>query len=678
MMQWIDLIQDQLGNELTGAQVYVTDATTGLAATIYSDNGTTAIPGSIVTTDITGQYTFYVKDGHYTLQISYLGTLFKTLTPVSIFDGVNDRLALTAAESAAGLLASNLNLKYPPGNVLRYGTNSVPGTTDMTAAISAAISVALGGQGFVYLPAGTYLVTSQLTSIAGQVTFYGDGRQESTILFNPAGAATCMKLANGAAQVIHVALRGFGIKSTEQTFTKVALDVYDLGTCVMDDIYIYGNGGSGAGAGATFTGGAGSIGLRTQGRDAVGVSNLQIVADYPIYIAANPNTAADIGEDIDHWNFRNCYLIANGQRIVTVADGLGIIDLTFDGYQAWVGGTSGFYMNDTRAAPSVPSRNISFKNIRTEQMTSAAQYAIEVNCTFPCQQLEVENTLIASGTKGIKVNAADHIVFKNVTTAVAAGIDALNVSGLNSRATMTMIGCYWGSATSLFVTTNYTAILTGAFSAANVCGPSDAVYVFTGQIPGTAFVVEKGTITSTNGVVALKITGTTGDGIQVIPQVAASGVSLRAINNGSTDFTPFGMTFSTLDLRYRTGAGTSATAAGIDTSGSLNLSHRLAEIQGAQVASANNLSLGTDGNYFQITGTTQINLLSSVGWQGGSVVTLKFNSTPTVKHNQTVSGNNRPILLAGAVDFVATANDTLTLRYDSTDTVWYEMSRAVI
>lgn len=101
------------------------------------------------------------------------------------------------------------------------------------------------------------------------------------------------------------------------------------------------------------------------------------------------------------------------------------------------------------------------------------------------------------------------------------------------------------------------------------------------------------------------------------------------------------------------------------------------EAQGASVAAANNLSLVGKGNYFQISGATQINLLSSSVWQGGAVVTLKFNSTPTVKHNQVVSGANKPIILNGAADLVAAASNTLTLRYDSTDSVWYEMARKV-
>lgn len=100
--------------------------------------------------------------------------------------------------------------------------------------------------------------------------------------------------------------------------------------------------------------------------------------------------------------------------------------------------------------------------------------------------------------------------------------------------------------------------------------------------------------------------------------------------------------------------------------------------QGAAVASANSLTLGNDGDYYQVAGATQINLLDKTGWVGGDRITFKFNSTPTVKHNQAASGNFRPILLVGAADFVATANDTLSIVYDATDNSFYETGRAVI
>jgi hypothetical protein len=114
--------------------------------------------------------------------------------------------------------------------------------------------------------------------------------------------------------------------------------------------------------------------------------------------------------------------------------------------------------------------------------------------------------------------------------------------------------------------------------------------------------------------------------------------------------------------------------------GRVIVSHRLLLKQGADVASANNLDLGYDGNVFEITGTTEIQLLSNLGWQNGSEVILLFTSTPTVKHATATSGAYITILLAGAVDFSATAGDVLKLvlcEIGGTQ-AWREVSRTAI
>lgn len=83
--------------------------------------------------------------------------------------------------------------------------------------------------------------------------------------------------------------------------------------------------------------------------------------------------------------------------------------------------------------------------------------------------------------------------------------------------------------------------------------------------------------------------------------------------------------------------------------------------QGADVASANNLVLNSGGYTFEITGTTQVNLIASTGWQNGSEVTLLLASGITIKHGQTTSGSNITISLSGATDLVTAAETTLTL-----------------
>lgn len=97
--------------------------------------------------------------------------------------------------------------------------------------------------------------------------------------------------------------------------------------------------------------------------------------------------------------------------------------------------------------------------------------------------------------------------------------------------------------------------------------------------------------------------------------------------------------------------------------------------KGANVASANDLTLGTDGNVFHITGTTTINAITTANWQAGSEIILIFDSTPTVKNNTAGGGGTAVMLLAGAADFSATANDVLKLVYDGTS--WFEVSRSI-
>ena len=65
----------------------------------------------------------------------------------------------TAAELSASV--TPVNFKYPPGNVLRYGTNTTPGTTDMTTAIQNAHLVSTSGDyNTVVFPGGNYLFTT--------------------------------------------------------------------------------------------------------------------------------------------------------------------------------------------------------------------------------------------------------------------------------------------------------------------------------------------------------------------------------------------------------------------------------------------------------------------------------------------------------------------------------------
>jgi hypothetical protein len=66
----------------------------------------------------------------------------------------------TEAEIAAG--ATPVNYAFKPGHVYRYGTNTTPGTTDMTAAINTAADVCREGGYTLLLPEETCLFSSSL------------------------------------------------------------------------------------------------------------------------------------------------------------------------------------------------------------------------------------------------------------------------------------------------------------------------------------------------------------------------------------------------------------------------------------------------------------------------------------------------------------------------------------
>jgi hypothetical protein len=87
VLQFFDTLTDDSGNALLGATVLVTNFVGGGPAAIFQSNGTSSpVANSTVSSDITGQVSFYAPDGAYTLVYSYQGTIYKTRSPVQILD----------------------------------------------------------------------------------------------------------------------------------------------------------------------------------------------------------------------------------------------------------------------------------------------------------------------------------------------------------------------------------------------------------------------------------------------------------------------------------------------------------------------------------------------------------------------------------------------------------------
>ena len=97
---------------------------------------------------------------------------------------------------------------------------------------------------------------------------------------------------------------------------------------------------------------------------------------------------------------------------------------------------------------------------------------------------------------------------------------------------------------------------------------------------------------------------------------------------------------------------------------------RLQGYQGTDVASANNLTLGK-GNYFEVTGTTDITTISAADWQAGSIITLYMTDVLRLKHN--VAGGGASLFMKSGADFQTSAGDIVSFVYDGT--YWREISR---
>jgi hypothetical protein len=100
----------------------------------------------------------------------------------------------TAAEIAVGVMP--VNPWYPEGHLLRYGSNTIAGTTDMTAALNNATLVCARGKATLQLPPGQILITgtwncttksAASNTTNGGLTVRGCGLVNSVIQYN-AGA----------------------------------------------------------------------------------------------------------------------------------------------------------------------------------------------------------------------------------------------------------------------------------------------------------------------------------------------------------------------------------------------------------------------------------------------------------------------------------------------------------
>lgn len=321
-------------------------------------------------------------------------------------------------------------------NVLDYGADST-GSTDSTAAIQAAVN-AHNGYVSIYFPAGTYKITSTITFAYDRYFVYGDG-VASKINFVPTANDDCFLFDKGSTATVQNTVRDLAFYSDDTTYDKRAISLVDVSSSLIENvhtIYPHWSGGSNY---STF--------LWIQGRDITAIRGLNVSADVPIRISPipAPHTAGGIG--IDHFHFSDCYLICSKatKSCVQIDSDVNLTQVTFDGYQAWIGGSYGLYWVDTASATT--SNGLILSNVRYEQGTDPTKWLAYISHNTSLQGFSVIGGQ-GGDRNGFYLRKVNKILFESFyyTSSSLVAIDADTTVD-----DITMVNCFWqaGSTSSL-------------------------------------------------------------------------------------------------------------------------------------------------------------------------------------------------------------------------------------
>jgi hypothetical protein len=172
---------------VAGAKVNFFLTGTSTLTNTYQDSGLTTPHTNPVVADAAGRLPAIYLNPAIVYRITFTDSADVDIYPA--IDPANDQLLSqasiggylyprTTAEIAAGVTPTNY--WYVPGHVYRYGTNTTPGTTNMTTALQAA----LDSNDVVYLPSADLSITN--VTLPPNRTIIGEGPRNSRLI-QPAG-----------------------------------------------------------------------------------------------------------------------------------------------------------------------------------------------------------------------------------------------------------------------------------------------------------------------------------------------------------------------------------------------------------------------------------------------------------------------------------------------------------
>ena len=246
MQHYIDVVQDRSGNVIGGAIVVITDNSTGLPVTVYSDAGGSVVQPT-VTTDVNGTFSFYVGNGRYNFLVTKNGATLKVVNDIDIPGDYPAVMTLATAQAGTSTTAQTISAAVLHNSFLPSTGSTLVGTTnggtgsvtrtvasklndivsvkdfgavgngiaDDTAAIQAALTCCYSVNKDLFIPSGNYLISSQLLNKG--VSMIGEGRFYSQFLLAtsfPAATSILLVQPDNGAHIDFLELGRFSIQPT--------------------------------------------------------------------------------------------------------------------------------------------------------------------------------------------------------------------------------------------------------------------------------------------------------------------------------------------------------------------------------------------------------------------------------------------------------------------------------
>lgn len=347
--------------------------------------------------------------------------------------------------AGSGTVDLSANAQIAQYEVTWWGTNTVPGTTDLASAFNAALT-AIGANASLHIPRGTYNLASTVTISNQRVNIFGDGRHTTKIYFTPTANGTMFKFdAPSTAVLYQGTFRDVSLWSADTTYVKTAIEMIDTSTYILENIVIGGDSGY-----WKDTATEASKGLYTLGREALCIRNFFAYANKPIVIGPQPNGGIQISAD--HFNYHNLYLSARLNPNITIESGSVLTQVSFTGYQAWVAGTGGLYWVDGTSPGA--SNGLVLENVRFESNSDPNnKYFVHIDITSALQGFLVKGGQTGV-TKGFYLRQLAWGTIQDFSYTDTSR-EALNITNTASFEELNIINSFWqtGSTAS---TTNVT------------------------------------------------------------------------------------------------------------------------------------------------------------------------------------------------------------------------------